>query len=174
MKAKKYLLLVILIAIPNSLAMYTNYNSDYSFQEAESADISSDELRRDIEEIEDPELRDSFHRQLDSQERLWGIEKKLGIFRIICIFGVIILGLFAIREHNKKKMVEKIQEKEAYRQMVANELDKKNKTTSKLETCDNCERTIGKLEQAYVFSGNVVCAECSERLKANPENEQKQ
>jgi tellurium resistance protein TerD len=41
----------------------------------------------------------------------------------------------------------------------------------KVETCSNCERVIGKLEQAYVFHGNVVCQNCYQIL-ANNENKQ--
>jgi hypothetical protein len=33
-----------------------------------------------------------------------------------------------------------------------------------LEYCANCERVIGKLEQAYVHGGKVVCRECYARL----------
>lgn len=31
--------------------------------------------------------------------------------------------------------------------------------------CENCGRTIGKLEQGYVYRGNVVCPECNEHLQ---------
>jgi hypothetical protein len=34
----------------------------------------------------------------------------------------------------------------------------------KVETCKNCGRTIGKLEQAYVFHENVVCQDCYAKL----------
>ncbi len=34
-----------------------------------------------------------------------------------------------------------------------------------IENCKNCERTIGRLEQACVFNGHVVCKECYERLR---------
>jgi hypothetical protein len=34
----------------------------------------------------------------------------------------------------------------------------------KVENCSNCERVIGKLEQAYVFHGNVVCQNCYQQL----------
>jgi hypothetical protein len=34
----------------------------------------------------------------------------------------------------------------------------------KVENCSNCKRVIGKLEQAYVFHGNVVCQNCYQRL----------
>lgn len=33
-----------------------------------------------------------------------------------------------------------------------------------IETCANCNRSIGKLETAYVFKGNVVCEQCNELL----------
>jgi len=169
MKAKKYLLLVILIAIPNSLAMYTNYNSDYSFQEAESADISSD-VRRAIEEIEDPELRDSFHKQWDATENLYDAKRKVSIIMIIlCVVGVIIVMRISKKEQ-ESKMLENIEMKN-YRgtmlKMAERELSKENRTASKLETCENCGRTIGKLEQAHIFKGNVVCEKCSQRLGTN-------
>ena len=32
------------------------------------------------------------------------------------------------------------------------------------ETCQNCGYTIGKLEPAYVFRGNVVCQNCYQKL----------
>ncbi len=37
-----------------------------------------------------------------------------------------------------------------------------------IETCINCSRTIGKLEQAYVYKENVVCSECNDRLLKAP------
>jgi len=35
-----------------------------------------------------------------------------------------------------------------------------------LETCENCKRIIGKLEQAYVFQGRIVCNECDSKLRS--------
>jgi uncharacterized RDD family membrane protein YckC len=35
----------------------------------------------------------------------------------------------------------------------------------KVEVCENCGRTIGKLEQAYVFKNHIVCQQCHEKLK---------
>jgi len=32
------------------------------------------------------------------------------------------------------------------------------------ETCQNCEREIGKLEQAYVYKGHIVCLQCNKTL----------
>ena len=34
-----------------------------------------------------------------------------------------------------------------------------------LETCENCRRTIGELEQAFVHEGHIVCKKCYDRLK---------
>jgi len=34
----------------------------------------------------------------------------------------------------------------------------------KVETCENCLRTIGNLEQAYVYHENVVCQDCYRKL----------
>lgn len=36
--------------------------------------------------------------------------------------------------------------------------------SSNAEVCENCGRTIGKLEQPCVFEGHVVCAPCHQRL----------
>jgi DNA-directed RNA polymerase subunit RPC12/RpoP len=33
-----------------------------------------------------------------------------------------------------------------------------------MEKCENCGRVIGKLETPYVWTGNIVCAECHQRL----------
>ena len=30
-----------------------------------------------------------------------------------------------------------------------------------MEKCTNCDREIGKLEQAFVFRGNIVCGDCN-------------
>ena len=38
-----------------------------------------------------------------------------------------------------------------------------------IETCANCGSAIGKLEQACVFEGNVVCAACNSKLRKKPE-----
>jgi len=51
------------------------------------------------------------------------------------------------------------------RKIVSNELDKKIGTTATLETCKNCGRTIGKLEESYLFEDHVVCGECHQKLK---------
>lgn len=37
----------------------------------------------------------------------------------------------------------------------------------KKEICQNCEREIGKLEQAYIFKGQVVCNQCNALLGGN-------
>ena len=34
----------------------------------------------------------------------------------------------------------------------------------KPEKCYNCDRTIGRMEQAYLWQGSVVCLECYRRL----------
>jgi len=36
------------------------------------------------------------------------------------------------------------------------------------EICENCGRAIGKLEQAFVYKGHVVCKECNEKLSDKP------
>jgi membrane protein YdbS with pleckstrin-like domain len=36
--------------------------------------------------------------------------------------------------------------------------------TEPIETCANCERKIGRLEQSYDWQGHAVCLECYERL----------
>jgi len=40
----------------------------------------------------------------------------------------------------------------------------------RIESCQNCERKIGKLERAFIFKGKVVCAECDKRLRADSGN----
>ncbi len=37
-----------------------------------------------------------------------------------------------------------------------------------IEICSNCEREIARSEQAYVFKGNIVCAECNKELRSGP------
>jgi len=34
-----------------------------------------------------------------------------------------------------------------------------------VESCENCEGVIGKLEQAYIFNEHIVCKKCYEQLK---------
>src|SRR6266498_4896551 len=36
----------------------------------------------------------------------------------------------------------------------------------KLDACENCGRTIGKLETAHIHDGHIVCADCIRRLEA--------
>ena len=36
-----------------------------------------------------------------------------------------------------------------------------------IEICSNCGREIGRLEQAYVFEGQIVCSECDNALRAS-------
>ena len=33
------------------------------------------------------------------------------------------------------------------------------------EVCENCRRTIGKLEQAFIHKGHIVCKQCNEKLQ---------
>ena len=40
-----------------------------------------------------------------------------------------------------------------------------------IEICSNCEREIARSEQAYVFEGKIVCAECDNTLRSGPVNE---
>ncbi len=39
---------------------------------------------------------------------------------------------------------------------------------SDIEICSNCGRAISRLEQAYIFEGNIVCAECDNTLRSGP------
>jgi len=40
-----------------------------------------------------------------------------------------------------------------------------------IEICSNCGREIARSEQAYVFEGNIVCAECDNTLRSGPVDE---
>lgn len=35
-----------------------------------------------------------------------------------------------------------------------------------IEICSNCGREISRSEQAYIFEGNIVCAECDRELRS--------
>lgn len=37
-----------------------------------------------------------------------------------------------------------------------------------IEICSNCGREIARSEQAYVFEGKIVCAECDNTLRSGP------
>ena len=39
-------------------------------------------------------------------------------------------------------------------------------SSQSLETCDNCGRTIGKLETPFLYQNHVVCAQCNEQLSS--------
>jgi len=39
---------------------------------------------------------------------------------------------------------------------------------SDIEICSNCGRAISRSEQAYIFEGNIVCAECDRTLRSGP------
>jgi len=41
--------------------------------------------------------------------------------------------------------------------------------TSDIEICSNCGREISRAEQAHVFDGNIVCAECNKDLRKGPQ-----
>ena len=34
-----------------------------------------------------------------------------------------------------------------------------------IETCFNCEKKIGKLEQAFIYDGHIVCEQCYKKLQ---------
>ena len=38
----------------------------------------------------------------------------------------------------------------------------------KIEICQNCDRPIGKLEEAHVYKGMIVCPECDRILRKKP------
>ena len=38
-----------------------------------------------------------------------------------------------------------------------------------VEICTNCERLIARTEQAFVFEGNIVCADCDTKLRSGPQ-----
>jgi len=40
-----------------------------------------------------------------------------------------------------------------------------------IEICSNCGREIARSEQAYVFEGKIVCAECDNTLRSGPVDE---
>ena len=40
-----------------------------------------------------------------------------------------------------------------------------------IEICSNCEWEIARSEQAYVFEGKIVCAECDNTLRGGPVDE---
>lgn len=42
-----------------------------------------------------------------------------------------------------------------------------------IETCENCERQIGKLEEAYVHKGHIICGGCNELLRKKPKSARK-
>jgi len=37
------------------------------------------------------------------------------------------------------------------------------------EVCENCGRAMGKLEQAFICKGHVVCKECNKKLSDEPQ-----
>lgn len=37
-----------------------------------------------------------------------------------------------------------------------------------IEICSNCGREISRSEQAYIFEGNIACAECDRELRSGP------
>ncbi len=37
------------------------------------------------------------------------------------------------------------------------------------EVCENCARAIGKLEQAFVYKGRIVCEDCNKKLRDEPQ-----
>jgi len=38
---------------------------------------------------------------------------------------------------------------------------------NEVEICTNCKRPIGRSEQAYVFDGKIICAECDKKLRGS-------
>lgn len=40
-----------------------------------------------------------------------------------------------------------------------------------IEICSKCERAISRSEQAYVFEGSIVCAECDKELRSGPQSQ---
>jgi hypothetical protein len=40
------------------------------------------------------------------------------------------------------------------------------------EVCENCGRAIGKLEQAFIYKGHVVCRQCNKHLCGEPSKTQ--
>lgn len=41
----------------------------------------------------------------------------------------------------------------------------------KVEICENCEKEIGKLEQAFIHNNHIVCEQCYKKLTTNSKNQ---
>ena len=109
----------------------------------------------------DDEVREAFRRQ---REALYDYhqEESIATYRRYLLVIVIVIAASVYISKAIKK--EKKEARNAVRGVIRTELDSKISSTPKLKTCENCGRTIGKLEKSYVFEGQTVCSECHQKL----------
>lgn len=108
------------------------------------------------------QVDEAFRRYEKAVERSQRISQIQVIGDIVCI---IIFIAIVIAVWSKHKQKEKETKESPVKEIVHREVTKTTGTEAKLETCENCGRTIGKLEKSYVFEDHVVCCECHQRLK---------
>lgn len=85
-----------------------------------------------------------------------GLRNSLGgLAALIAFFCLILAVIVAIMKRTAKEII-----KDNRVQTMATA-----SAASSVERCDNCGRTIGRLESPHVWQNHVVCAECAERLR---------
>ena len=145
MKTKNYVLLVIMTILLSGTIAY-------------GADPDEEAYKKSVDEV-----REAFRRQ---REALYDYhqEESIATYRRYLLVIVIVIAASVYISKAIKK--EKKEARNAVRDVIRTELDSKISSTPKLETCENCGRTIGKLEKSYVFEGQTVCGQCHQRLES--------
>jgi len=109
---------------------------------------------------------DKVYEALERQEELLykhAQERSIATYRRYLLVIVIVIAASVYISRAIKK--EKKEARNAVRDVIRTELDERIATAPNLETCENCGRTIGKLEKSYVFEGQTVCGQCNQKLK---------
>lgn len=117
-------------------------------------DKSTNELSKRLEKISDDTTRrfDKSHEDLNKVDAKWDIIFFMFLVGAVCLFIACKLNVF-----------EKFKTRTDELETTVNG-SCKNKTPMKI--CENCRRTIGKLEKTYIFKNSTVCSECYPRLKS--------
>lgn len=82
------------------------------------------------------------------------------VYRLLFFVVVIIFFVWVLAYDKKKKVKEKEESRKATREIISTELDKRVTANPILKTCENCGRSIGKLEKSCDYKGNIVCTVC--------------
>ena len=107
-------------------------------------------------------VEEAFRQYEKAVDDYYDQQSLISIIKILFICGMTVIACIYLPKSIKK---EKEASVNAVRDIVRTEFDHRIGVYPKLQSCENCGRTIGKLEKNYFFEDHIVCMECHKRLK---------